>query len=111
MLPDTSRAAVRWRVLALLFFATTINYLDRIVFSVLIPVIRKEMHLSDQDYGNLTGAFQIAYTIGFLLAGKFIDRFGTRVGYAAAIVWWSIAAGLHALTRTTMGLGFWRAML
>lgn len=101
----------RWWVLALLFFATTINYLDRIVFSVLIPVIRKEMHLSDQDYGNLTGAFQIAYTIGFLFAGKFIDRFGTRIGYAAAIVWWSIAAGLHSLARGALDLGFWRAML
>jgi ACS family hexuronate transporter-like MFS transporter len=101
----------RWLILALLFFATTINYLDRIVFSVLIPVIREEMHLSDQDYGNLTGAFQIAYTVGFLFAGRFIDRFGTRLGYATAIVWWSIAAGLHSLARTSLNLGFWRAML
>ncbi len=98
-------------VLALLFFATTINYLDRIVLAVMIPVIRGEMHLSDQDYGNITGAFQIAYTVGFLLAGKFIDRFGTRIGYATSILWWSLAAGLHALARSTMGFGFWRAML
>ena len=98
-------------VLALLFFATTINYLDRIVLAVLIPVIRGEMHLTDQDYGNITGAFQIAYTVGFLLAGKFIDRFGTRIGYATSILWWSFAAGLHVLARSTMGFGFWRAML
>src|SRR5438034_9900764 len=98
-------------VLALLFFATTINYLDRIVLAVLIPVIRGEMHLTDQDYGNITGAFQIAYTVGFLLAGKFIDRFGTRIGYAASILWWSIAAGLHALVGSAVGLGFWRGML
>ena len=79
--------AWRWRILALLFFATTINYLDRIVFSVLIPVIREEMHITDQDYGWLTGAFTGAYTIGFLAAGKFIDRFGTldRKSYLEAV--------------------------
>ena len=101
--------AWRWRILALLFFATTINYLDRIVFSVLIPVIREEMHITDQDYGWLTGAFTGAYTIGFLAAGKFIDRFGTRIGYAVSIVWWSIAAILHAVARTPLQLGIWRA--
>jgi ACS family hexuronate transporter-like MFS transporter len=76
---------VRWHMLALLFFATTVNYLDRIVFSVLIPVIEKELSLSKVEYGYLTGAFQIAYTIGFLFMGKLIDRFGTRIGYAVAI--------------------------
>jgi ACS family hexuronate transporter-like MFS transporter len=101
----------RWRILALLFFATTINYLDRIVFSVLIPVIREDMHLTDRDYGFLTGAFTGAYTVGFLAAGKFIDRFGTRIGYATAIIWWSIAAGLHAVARTPLQLGLWRALL
>ena len=104
-------SAARWRILALLFFATTINYLDRIVFSVLIPVIRAEMHISNQQYGNLMGAFTAAYTIGFLVAGKFIDRYGTRLGYAVAIVWWSLAAGLHGLARSAVDLGFWRAML
>ncbi|MGH9718805.1 MAG: MFS transporter [Bryobacteraceae bacterium] len=110
MLGHASRS-YRWVVLALLFGATTINYLDRIVFSVLIPVIRKDMNLTDQDYGNLTGAFTFAYTLGFLVAGKFIDRFGTRIGYATAIIWWSIAAALHSGARTAMELGFWRAML
>jgi MFS transporter, ACS family, hexuronate transporter len=102
---------VRWRILALLFFATTINYLDRILFSVLIPVIRQDIHLTDLQYGDLTGWFTLAYTIGFLVAGKFIDRFGTRIGYATAIVWWSIAAGLHALAVSAVSLAFWRAML
>jgi len=109
--PESTLSAVRWRILALLFFATTINYLDRILFSVLIPVIRDEIHLSDQGYGNLTGAFTIAYTVGFPLAGKFIDRFGTRMGYAVSIVWWSLAAALHALAHSAFSLGFWRAML
>jgi MFS transporter, ACS family, hexuronate transporter len=103
--------AVRWRILALLFFATTINYLDRILFSVLIPVIRQDIHLTDLQYGDLTGWFTLAYTIGFLVAGTFIDRFGTRIGYATAIVWWSIAAGLHALAVSAVSLAFWRAML
>ena len=94
-----------------MFFATTINYLDRIVFSVLIPVIRQEMHINDEAYGWLTGAFTGAYTLGFLAAGKFIDRFGTRIGYAAAIVWWSIAAALHAVARTPLQLGVWRGLL
>lgn len=102
---------LRWAMLALLFFATTINYLDRIVLSVLIPVIEKELSLSKVEYGYLTAAFQIAYTAGFLFMGKFIDRFGTRIGYAVALVWWSLSAMAHAAARTALGLGFWRAML
>ncbi|MCS6953541.1 MAG: MFS transporter [Bryobacterales bacterium] len=102
---------VRWGMVALLFFATTINYLDRIVLSVLIPVIEKELSLSKVDYGYVTGAFQLAYTVGFLFMGKFIDRFGTRIGYAVAIVWWSLAAMAHAAARGVLGLAFWRAML
>lgn len=101
----------RWWILTLLFFATTINYLDRILFSVLIPVIRDEMHINDQEYGYINGAFQIAYTIGFIITGRFIDRFGTKIGYALSIVWWSVAAMAHAAAASPVGLGFWRAML
>ncbi len=98
-------------MLAFLFFATTVNYLDRIVFSVLSPEISQKLHLSDQAYGNINGAFLIAYMIGFIFAGRFIDRFGTRIGYAVAIAWWSVAAACHALARTPFALGLWRAML
>lgn len=101
----------RWWIVALLFIATTVNYLDRILFSVLIPVIRGEMHISDQEYGYINGAFQIAYTIGFLFMGKFIDSVGTRIGYAVAVAWWSLAAMLHTAAGSGFGLGFWRAML
>jgi ACS family hexuronate transporter-like MFS transporter len=101
----------RWVVLSLLFAATTINYLDRIVLGIMLPDIRKEMELNNEDYGYITGAFQIAYTAGFLLAGKFIDRFGTKIGYAAAITWWSIAAVLHGFAKSAASLAFWRAML
>ena len=102
---------VRWWMLALLFFATTINYLDRIVFSVLIPVIREELHLTSKDYGYLTGSFLLCYTVGFLIMGKLIDRFGTKIGYSIAIAWWSIAAAGHALATGMISLGFWRGML
>ncbi len=98
-------------MLVLVFFATTINYLDRIVFSVLNSVISAEMHIDDQAYGNINAAFQAAYTVGFLIAGKFIDRFGTKVGYAVSIAWWSVAAALHALAASPFQLGVWRAML
>lgn len=102
---------VRWWVLGLLFFATTINYLDRIVFSVLIPVIRKDLQIDDQTYGNVNSVFQFAYTIGFLFMGKVVDKYGTRIGYAIAIAWWSLAAVLHGTARSAMSLAFWRAML
>ncbi len=95
----------RWLILTLLFLVTTNNYLDRIVFSVLIPVIREDLHISTEQYGYLNAAFQMAYTIGFLFVGKFVDRFGTRIGYTVSIVWWSIAACLHALSRSALQPG------
>lgn len=98
-------------MLALLFFATTINYLDRIVFSVLNSVISVEMHIDDTAYGYINGAFQAAYTVGFLFAGRFVDRFGTRIGYAVSIAWWSVAAALHAAAATPLQFGVWRALL
>jgi ACS family hexuronate transporter-like MFS transporter len=101
----------RWWIVFLLFLATTINYLDRILFSVLIPVIRQEMTISDKEYGYINGAFQIAYTVGFLFMGRFIDAAGTRIGYAVAVAWWSLAAMFHAAAGSGAGLGFWRAML
>jgi MFS transporter, ACS family, hexuronate transporter len=101
----------RWRIVALLFFATTVNYLDRIALAVLIPVIRGDLHFSDREYGFITGAFQIAYTAGFLLAGKFIDQVGTRLGYAASVGLWSISALLHVISRGAWSLGIWRSML
>ncbi len=101
----------RWWILALLFAITTNNYLDRIVLGILSPVILEDLHFDKQQYGYITGAFQFTYAIGFLIMGKVIDRHGTRIGYAIAIVFWSVSAGLHALSRTWLDLGFWRAML
>jgi ACS family hexuronate transporter-like MFS transporter len=101
----------RWFILTLLFLITTNNYLDRIVFSVLIPVVREDLHISTEQYSYLTGAFQLAYTAGFLFVGKLIDRFGVRIGYATSVAFWSAAACLHAFSRSWLQLGLWRGML
>jgi ACS family hexuronate transporter-like MFS transporter len=101
----------RWFILALLFLLTTNNYLDRIVFSVLIPVVRDDLHISTEQYAWVTATFKGAYTIGFLFAGKFIDTYGTRLGYSISIVFWSLAAVLHATARNALQLSCWRGML
>ncbi|MCC7175789.1 MAG: MFS transporter [Bryobacterales bacterium] len=101
----------RWFILSLLFLVTTNNYLDRIVLSVLIPIIRDDLHISTEQYSYISATFQMAYTLGFLAVGKFIDRYGTRIGYTLSILWWSAAAALHALARSWLQMGLWRGML
>src|ERR1700751_3401353 len=76
----------RWIICALLFFATTINYVDRGVLGVLAPELQKTIGWTDTQYGDINAAFSLAYAIGFLVVGRFIDRVGTRIGYAAALV-------------------------
>ncbi len=87
----------RWTICTLLFFATTINYLDRQVLSLLQPILAEEFHWTDSDYGTITAIFSLAYAISMLFAGRFVDKLGTRKGYAWAIAVWSAAAMLHAL--------------
>lgn len=111
MLVSMRMTKVRWLMLAMLFFGTTLNYLDRIVFSFLAHDIRADIHFNNEVYGRITGAFGFAYMAGFLVAGRFMDRVGTRAGYAVAMAWWSIAAALHAVAHSAFSLGFWRAML
>jgi ACS family hexuronate transporter-like MFS transporter len=94
------RTNVRWVICALLFFATTINYVDRSVLGVLEPELRKTIRWSKTEYGDINSAFTFAYAIGFLVVGRFVDRVGTKIGYAVALVLWSIAAAAHALART-----------
>ncbi len=98
-------------MLALLFVGTTLNYLDRIVFALLAPDIRAQIHFDNEVYGYITGAFSVAYMIGFIFIGRLIDRVGTRIGYAIAVAWWSVAAALHSVAHSAFALGFWRAML
>lgn len=87
----------RWTVCSLLFLATTINYLDRQVLSLLQPILADEFHWTDSDYGTITSIFSLAYAISMLFAGRFVDKMGTKKGYAWAIGVWSVAAMLHAL--------------
>jgi len=76
----------RWSVCALLFFATTINYIDRQVLGILAPVLQKEIGWNQIDYGYIVTAFQAAYAIGLLTVGRFIDRVGTKIGYGISIL-------------------------
>ena len=103
----------RWRILAFLFFATTINYIDRQVIGILKPFIQKDSSIgfSEADYGFIVSAFQISYAIGLLLTGRFLDKFGTRIGYFWAVLVWSIAAILHAMAIGFKSFAFARAAL
>lgn len=93
----------RWVILAMVFFAATINYIDRQVLGILAPLLEKEIGWSEIDYGYIVTAFQFAYAIGLLLVGRLIDRLGTKIGYAIAIVGWSIAAMAHGAARSVTG--------
>jgi ACS family hexuronate transporter-like MFS transporter len=101
----------RWVVVTLLFFATTINYLDRQVISLLKPTLAAQFHWTENDYSHIVMAFSTAYAIGLLLFGNFIDKIGTKLGYTISLILWSIAAMLHAIVRSTLGFGVVRAGL
>lgn len=101
----------RWRIVVLLFFATTINYIDRQVIGILKPFIATDLNWSEKDYGYIVTAFQIAYAIGLLLTGRFLDKIGVRLGYFWAVVVWSIAGIGHAAARGVLSFAFARAAL
>jgi ACS family hexuronate transporter-like MFS transporter len=92
----------RWTVCGLLFFATTINYMDRQVLSILAPQLQVLFGWSEKDYGYIVMAFQTAYAIGLLFTGRFLDRFGVRIGYSIAMIVWSFAAAGHALASSVI---------
>ena len=87
----------RWVICSMLFFATTVNYLDRQVLSLLQPILEEEFHWTDNDYGSITAVFSLFYAISMLFAGRFVDRVGTKKGYAWSIAVWSLGAALHAV--------------
>jgi ACS family hexuronate transporter-like MFS transporter len=101
----------RWTICALLFFATTINYLDRSVISLLKPILAKQFRWTESDYSHIVIAFQLSYAVGMIYAGRFIDRVGTKIGYSIATLAWSLAAMGHALAQSTIGFGIARAAL
>ena len=104
---DTSKlhGNYRWTICALLFFATTINYIDRQVLGILAPLLQGEIGWSEVEYGYIVTAFQGAYALGLLVVGRLIDRFGTKSGFSFSIVVWSIAAMAHAAVKSAFGFG------
>src|SRR5436309_1418125 len=104
-------SSYRWTICALLFVATTINYVDRQVLGILAPTLQRTLHWSESDYGDIVSWFSFAYAFGFLGAGRIIDWIGVRRGLATAVVAWSVAAIGHAFARTAAGFSLARAAL
>ncbi len=101
---------VRWRILTLLFLVTVINFVDRQTLSVVSPVLRDRLHLSNTDYGRIVSAFMFGMMVGEFPVGWCMDRFGVRGGFSFTVVWWSIAEALHAFAQSALQFGavrFW----
>lgn len=103
--------AYRWTICALLFFATTINYIDRQVTGILAPTLQAEFGWSEVQYADITSYWTAAYAIGFLFVGRFIDRVGVRIGFAVAVIIWSIAAAAHGMVHSVLGFALARFVL
>jgi ACS family hexuronate transporter-like MFS transporter len=101
----------RWSICALLFFATTMNYVDRQILGFLAPTLEKSIGWNEIQYSNIVFAFQAAYGVGLLLMGRVMDWIGARAGYAISIGIWSVSAAAHALARTPLGFGIARFAL
>jgi ACS family hexuronate transporter-like MFS transporter len=108
---ETKTKNYRWAVVVLLFFATTINYLDRQVIGLLKPTLEVQFNWTETDYSHIVMAFSTAYAVGLLAFGGFIDKIGTKLGYTISLIVWSVAAMLHAIVKTTFGFGVVRAAL
>src|SRR3954471_8099044 len=93
----------RWVICALLFFATTINYIDRQILSLIKEILDKQIGWSNEQFGWVNSIFQLAYGIGLLGFGWFVDRFGTKIGYTLSIAAWSVAACAHAAVGSPHG--------
>src|SRR5262245_37104088 len=107
----TTVGRYRWVICALLFFATTINYVDRQVIGILAKDLQAIIGWSEIEYGNIVAAFNASYAIGLLVAGRLMDRFGTKIGYVIAITLWSVAGMFTATARSALRFGLARATL
>jgi len=111
-MPETKKFSnYRWTICALIFFATTINYLDRQVIGILKPLLDSDLGIGEKDYSHIIMAFQLCYGVGMVIAGRLIDKFGTKLGYGVSVILWSFAAMGHALAKGTLGFGIWRGFL
>jgi ACS family hexuronate transporter-like MFS transporter len=104
-------SSLRWTMIALAFFATVINYMDRQALSIAAPFMRLEFHLSNVGYSRILFLFLLAYTIMNGISGFLIDRLGTRIGYAVFVGWWSLCALLHTFARGALSLGILRFLI
>ena len=107
----TTTGSYRWVVCALLFFATTINYMDRQILSLLKPILDNQLHWTNEEFGAINGVFQGAYAIGALLFGYLVDRLGSKIGYALSITGWSLAAIGHSIVSSVGGFMIARVCL
>ncbi|MEN6626679.1 MAG: MFS transporter [Candidatus Sumerlaeia bacterium] len=101
--PPRAGGHFRWTICGLLFFATTVNYMDRQVLALLKPTLKDALHWSETDYGTIIFWFQAAYAIGNVGAGRLMDVLGVRLGLAFSVAGWSLMAMLHALARSVIG--------
>jgi MFS transporter, ACS family, hexuronate transporter len=106
-----AKSHMRWTVCALLFFATTISYVDRQVLSLLAKTLETEIGWTNIQYGNITSAFAAAYALGLLCTGRLLDKYGTRIGLAVAVTLWSVAAMAHAWAASALTFGIARVFL
>ena len=102
---------VRWTICAMLFVATSINYMDRQVISILKPTLTQSIGMTELGYSHVVQAFQLAYAIGLLAAGRFVDKVGTRIGYMVIMAVWSLSAMGHALAANVFEFGIARFFL
>jgi ACS family hexuronate transporter-like MFS transporter len=110
--PKTTTTGIyRWGIVVLLFTATTINYLDRQIIGLLKPLLEIEFSWTESDFARIVIAFTAAYAVGLLAMGWFVDKVGTKIGYAVTIIWWSVAGMLHALARSAFGFAVARVGL
>lgn len=109
--PGAGLGGVRWTICAMLFAATSINYMDRQVIAILKPTLEHSIGMTEVGYGYIVDAFQIAYAIGLLAGGRLIDKLGTRIGYMLVMLTWSLSAMGHALANTVLEFGFARFFL
>jgi ACS family hexuronate transporter-like MFS transporter len=101
----------RWLVVTVIFFASTINYLDRQIIGLLKPILEAEFSWTEKDFSYIIMSFTAAYALGLLLMGRFIDKAGTKIGYAIAVALWSISGMFHALARNALGFAIFRSLL
>ena len=101
----------RWMILFMLFAATTINYLDRQILSILKPILDQELGWTDAQYGMIMSIFQASYAVGLTMFGWIIDKYGARMGFAISIIWWSVGALSHAFAVGVKSMGLSRVIL